>query len=57
MTTMDETNVATKAEVRRHVVAALRERAEVMGDKLAEGAVRVIEELEAQANRRAGAAS
>jgi len=39
----------TPSELRRHVLAALRERAAI-GDKLAEGAVKVIVALEQQAN-------
>lgn len=42
--------LCTPSELRRHVVAALRERVQ-LGDKLAEGAIRVIEQLEQQANR------
>jgi hypothetical protein len=49
----EPTAIATPSEVRRAVLSALREREET-GDKLAEGARKVILHLEAQANRLAG---
>ncbi len=46
---IDPDAIVTPTDLRRHVAAALRERAET-GDKLAEGALKVIAHLEHQAN-------